>query len=115
MMSSEIESIPNEPRQLTEKDGLQSAVSTYDVVLVDFYADWCGPCRMMEPTIEALAAETDAAILKVDVDRFQGLAAQYGVQGIPALLLFADGELAERLVGVQQEEDLKRAIQEYTD
>jgi thioredoxin 1 len=113
-MSSEIDQIPSEPMQLTEEADLESAVSTHGVVLVDFYADWCGPCRMMEPTIESVAADTDAAVLKVDVDRFQGLAGQYGIQGIPALLLFADGDLAERFVGVRQEEDLKRAIGEYT-
>ncbi|MCQ4332039.1 thioredoxin [Natronomonas sp. F2-12] len=113
-MSSEIEPIPSEPIQLTDESDLESAVSTHEVVLVDFYADWCGPCRMMEPTIEALAAETDAAVLKVDVDRFQGLAGQYGVQGIPALLLFADGDLVERFVGVQQADDLKQAIVQQT-
>lgn len=114
-MSSEIESIPTEPIQLTDTDDLESAVSTYDAVLVDFHADWCGPCRMMEPTVEAIAAETDAAVVKVDVDRFQGLATQYGIQGIPALLLFSEGELAERLVGVQQAESLKRTISKYTE
>ena len=112
-MSSETQPIPSEPVQLTAENDLESAVSSHDVVLVDFYADWCGPCQMMEPTIETLAAETDAAVLKVDVDRFQGLAGQYGIQGIPALLLFVDGDLAERFVGVQQEEDLKRSIEGY--
>ena len=113
-MSSESQSIPAEPIQLGGEDDFEDAVSTYDVVLTDFYADWCGPCRMMEPTIEAVAAETDAAVLKIDVDRFQGLASQYGIQGIPALLLFADGDLAERFVGVQQQDDLEGAIAEYT-
>jgi thioredoxin 1 len=114
MMSSKAEAVPTEPIQLGDKSGLDDAVSKYDVVLVDFYADWCGPCRMMEPAIESLAADTDAAVVKVDVDRFQGLASQYGVQGIPTLLLFANGELAERMVGAQQEGGLKNAIAEYT-
>jgi thioredoxin 1 len=114
MMSSKAEAVPTEPIQLGDENGLDDAVSTYDVVLVDFYADWCGPCRMMEPAIESLAADTDAAVVKVDVDRFQGLASQYGVQGIPTLLLFANGELAERMVGAQQEGSLKNAITEYT-
>jgi thioredoxin 1 len=113
-MSSKSQSVPTEPIQLGSEGDLESVVSSYDVVLVDFYADWCGPCRMMEPTIEALAAETDAAVLKVDVDQFQGLAGQYGIQGIPALLLFTDGDLAERFVGVQQQEDLERAIAEHS-
>lgn len=114
-MSSKVKSAPAEPIQVSDDGDLEDAVSAYDVVLADFYADWCGPCRMMEPTVKALAAETDAAVVKVDVDRFQGLAGQYGIQGIPALLLFADGELAERMVGVQQEETLKNAIAGHTD
>ena len=114
-MSSKVEAVPTEPIKLSNEGDLEEAISTYDVVLADFYADWCGPCRMMEPAIEALAAETDAAIVKVDVDRFQGLAGQYGVQGIPALLLFSDDDLVERVVGVQQKEALQRTIEGYTE
>ena len=102
-MSADIDATPSEPIHPTDRDDLDEAVASHAVVLVDFYADWCGPCQMMEPTIESLAAETDAAVVKVDVDRFQGLAADYGVQGIPTLLVFADGEPAERLVGAQSE------------
>ncbi|WP_418279915.1 thioredoxin [Halorubrum sp. DTA98] len=109
-MSSQEASVPTDPIHLNAETELEEIVSSYDVVLVDFYADWCGPCQMMEPTIEALAAESDAAVVKVDVDEFQGLAAQYGVQGIPTLILFSDGELAERLVGAQSEEALSTAI-----
>ena len=112
-MSSSEETVPAEPTQLTDQSEFDTAVSTYDVVLVDFYADWCGPCQMMEPTIETLASDTAAAVVKVDVDRFQGLASQYGVQGIPTLLLFAEGELVERLVGVQGADQLSSTIAEY--
>ncbi len=113
-MSSKSEPVPTEPIALGAEGDLEDAVSAYDVVLVDFYADWCGPCQMMEPTIEALAADTDAAVLKVDVDRFQGLAGEYGVQGIPTLLLFVDGELSDRMVGAQTAESLTAAIDRHT-
>jgi len=113
-MSSKGESVPTDPIQLADQHDLEEAVATYDVVLVDFYADWCGPCQMMEPTIDAIASQTDAAVLKVDVDQFQNLAAQYGVQGIPTLLVFADGENVQRLVGAQSEEQLSSTIQQYT-
>lgn len=109
-MSTDIEATPTEPIQATDRDDFEETIADHDVVLVDFYADWCGPCQMMEPTIYTLASETDAAVLKVDVDRFQGLAAEYGVQGIPTLLVFADGELSERLVGAQSEERLTDAV-----
>ena len=113
-MSSHEEPVPSEPIRLGGEDELAELVSSYDVVLVDFYADWCGPCQMMEPTIEALAAETDAAVVKVDVDEFQELAAQYGVRGVPTLLVFAGGEMEERLVGAQPEEALSDAIESHS-
>ena len=113
-MSTKKDGVPADPIQLTNQTDLEDTVATYDVVLVDFYADWCGPCQMMEPTIETLAAETDAAVLKVDVDQFQSLAGEYQVQGIPTLLVFADGELADRMVGAQSEDQLRNAITAQT-
>ena len=109
-MSSQSAETPSEPIQLGDADDFESTVESYGTVLVDFYADWCGPCQMMEPTIETVAADTDAAVLKVDVDQFEGLAGQYQVQGIPTLLVFADGELADRMVGAQSEDQLRTAL-----
>jgi thioredoxin len=70
-------------------------------VVVDFYADWCGPCRMMTPVLEQLAIEfaRRVTIGKLDVDVNQDLAIRYGVMGIPTLGLFRDGKLADRMVG----------------
>ncbi|EMA66425.1 thioredoxin [Halorubrum kocurii] len=111
---SSTDAVPTEPIQLADPDEFDDYVADHDVVLVDFYADWCGPCQMMEPAVEAIANDTDAAVLKVDVDQHQALAGEYGVQGIPTLLVFADGELAERMVGAQTEAALTGAIEEHT-
>lgn len=104
---------PDEPIHVDGESELSAAIADHDLLLVDFHADWCGPCQMMEPTLEALAAETDATVAKIDVDANQDLAGQYNVRGIPLLLLFADGQQVERLTGVQQREALDRLIEQY--
>ena len=73
-------------------------------VLVDFWAEWCGPCRMLGPIIEELSSDYDgkAVVGKVDVDSNQQFAAQFGVRNIPTVLIFKDGELVNRQVGVSQ-------------
>lgn len=68
---------------------------------------------MLEPVVETVAAETAATVTKVDIDTNQGLAAEYGVRGVPTPLLFADGEPVERLVGMQDEAQLRSVIEEY--
>jgi len=92
---------PDEPIAITGQGHLDEVVEEHDVVLVDCYADWCGPCQMMEPTIESLAAETDAAVAKVDVDAHQQIAQQLGARGVPTLVLYADGQPVERTVGAR--------------
>jgi len=104
---------PDEPVHVTGPDHLDGLVADGGVVLVDFYADWCGPCKMLEPVVERLAAETDATVAKVDVDGQQGLASQYRVQGVPTLYLFAGGEQVEQLVGARDEATLRSLIEQY--
>jgi len=106
---------PSEPQHVDGEADLDEFVADNDVVLADFYADWCGPCRMLEPVVETLAAETDADVAKVDVDANQQLAAAYGVRGVPTLVLFADGEQVEEVVGVQTEEQLRSLVARYTE
>ena len=107
------EATPTEPVHVTGPDHLDELVADGGVVLVDFYADWCGPCKMLEPIVERLAAETAATVAKVDVDSQQGLASRYQVQGVPTLYLFAGGEQVERLVGARDESTLRSLIEQY--
>jgi thioredoxin 1 len=104
---------PTEPIHVDSESHLSEIVSTHDVVLVDFYADWCGPCKMLEPAVAGLARDSPAAVAKVDIDTHQGLASQYRVQGVPTLLLFSDGEPVERVVGVRDQGSLASLVSEY--
>jgi thioredoxin 1 len=85
------------------KEGFDKAMAQGGVALVDFWATWCGPCKMLAPAIEALSEKYDGKALvgKVDVDDQPELAAQFGVMSIPTVILFKDGEEVSRTVGVQ--------------
>ncbi len=84
----------------------------HGVVLVDFYADWCGPCRMIAPHLENLSKELQgqASIVKLDVDHAQRIASTYEVTSIPTLILFKDGKETGRIVGVRDAKALKEFI-----
>lgn len=81
--------------------------------LVDFYADWCGPCRMMAPILEAVAAEReDLLVAKVNVDENAELASRFGVMSIPTLVVLEDGEEIKRIVGARPKDALLSEIEE---
>ncbi|AXR77396.1 thioredoxin [Natrarchaeobaculum sulfurireducens] len=105
----------NEPVHVEGETHLEQLVADHDVVLVDFYADWCGPCKMLSPVLDQLAAQTDALVAKVDVDDHQLLAGEFGVRGVPTLVLFADGQQVEQHTGVLPAERLQSMIEGYTE
>lgn len=91
------------------------AETSNGVVLVDFWAPWCGPCRMQGPILEELDKELagKATIVKVDVDSNQVAPAQYGVMSIPTLIVLKDGELVEKMVGVQSKVQLQNVLSKH--
>ena len=97
---------------LTEQNFPSEVLKSTTPVLVDFWAEWCGPCKMIAPILDELAEEFQGKvkIAKVNIDEQQPLAAQYGIRAIPTLLLFNQGQVAEQIVGLRSKGDLKASF-----
>jgi thioredoxin len=101
---------------LTQENFTQQVLQSPAPVLVDFWAEWCGPCKMIAPLLDELADEYDGKIKigKVNIDEHQGLAAEYGVRAIPTLLVFNKGQVAEQMIGAKSKRDLKASLDRVT-
>ncbi len=96
-------------------NSFEELISSQKPVLVDFYATWCGPCKMMAPILEDVKKTVGdkATIVKIDVDQHQELSMQYNVQSVPTLMLFKNGELLWREAGVHQAQDIVNLLSKH--
>jgi thioredoxin 1 len=98
--------------ELTDSNFEQEVIQSDVPVLVDFWAEWCMPCKMLAPTIDELAEDYGGTVKvgKIDTDSNRDVSMKYGISAIPTLILFKDGEMIKKFVGLQQKNELKQAI-----
>jgi thioredoxin 1 len=96
--------------EVTDATFEQEVLQNDEPVLVDFWAEWCGPCHAVSPVLEKIAAEKNLKLVKVDIDENQQLALRYGVQSIPNMILFENGEPKASAIGAQPKGALERSL-----
>lgn len=100
---------------VTDAEWQDEVLSSDKPVLVDFWAEWCGPCRMVSPIVDQIADEQDGLkVMKINIDENPAAPRQYGVMSIPTLLVFKDGEPAKRIVGAKPKGALLSELREFT-
>ena len=103
-------------REVTDESFELEVLGSEKPVLVDFWAEWCAPCRVLTPTVEAIAEQysESTVVVKLNVDDNPATAAAHGIRGIPTLILFSDGKEVERVIGATSKGSISRMIEKYT-
>ena len=102
-------------KHITDSSFDQDVLQSQKPVLVDFWAEWCAPCRMIAPIIDQIAGDfsSNATVVKLNVDDNTATAQRYGIKGIPTLILFSEGKEVERVVGATSKESITRMMEKY--
>jgi len=102
-------------KEFNDSNFQNEVLSSDKLTVVDFWAEWCAPCRMLTPTVEAIAEQysESTVVVKLNVDDNPATAAAHGIRGIPTLILFSDGKEVERVIGATSKESISRMIEKY--
>jgi thioredoxin 1 len=108
------ENLPNSPVEITDAD-IDNTVKKFETIVIDCWAPWCGPCRMVAPVIEELAKELQGKVVfgKLNVDENPGTSMKHQIMSIPTLLIFKNGNLVDRLIGAYPKDVLKKKLEIY--
>ncbi len=98
---------------LNKENFNEKVLQSKGVTLVDFFASWCGPCKMLAPVLESLSQETKANIYKVDIDESNELAKEYGIMVVPTMIIFVDGKQTEKFSGYMQKAAILEKLNAY--
>lgn len=103
--------------KIVQKDEFEKIINESKPTIVDFFATWCGPCKMLSPILEKVEEDSkgDFNIVKVDVDESYDVAKKYGIMSVPTMIIFKDGDEQEKIVGLRQKNQIEEAVRSYID
>ena len=100
-------------KNINEQEYKDLVLSSTGVVVLDFYASWCGPCRMLAPVLEEVEEDNNVKVYKMDVDENNVVPREYGVMSIPTVCIFKDGKFQEKFLGYRQKEEIEEILSKY--
>lgn len=103
--------------KIVQKDEFEKIINESKPTIVDFFATWCGPCKMLSPILEKVEEDSKGEfnIVKVDVDESYDVAKKYGIMSVPTMIIFKDGDEQEKIVGLRQKNQIEEAVRSYID